>query len=96
MTDARPQTLAQSISENETMTSTIGFHVPPKDQKPMILWVDQYGQKIWARTIKELREKCGGGKVSKMYEEFKDGSFQVGYGVGSRWFSAFLPMRRPL
>lgn len=79
------------------MTSTVGFHVPPKGKKPMILWVDQYGDKVWARTVKELREKVGGGKVSKMYHDFKEGPpAHVGYVVGSRWFNAFLPMRRPL
>lgn len=28
------------------------------------LYIDQYGQPVWARTVKELREKCGGGRVT--------------------------------
>jgi len=38
-----------------------------------ILYIDQYGQPIWARTVKELREKCGGGRVFKIYRDKQDG-----------------------
>lgn len=62
----------------------------------LMLYVDQYGDKLWARTVKELREKCGGGRVFKIYCDMKpDGkSYHVGYGVGPRWFNAFQPLKR--
>ena len=60
--------------------------------KTATLYIDQYGSPIWARTVKELREKCGGGHVSIMYADTKEGkSVQRGYVVGQRWFSAYVP-----
>lgn len=57
------------------------------------LFIDQFGTPVWARTVKELREKCGGGRVSKQYNDKKDGSVvHNGYVVGSRWFTAFSPI----
>lgn len=50
------------------------------------LFVDQYGRKIVARS---LREKANGGKVSKMYRDKKDGrTVWTGYVVGASWFTA--------
>ena len=58
------------------------------------LWIDQHGQRIWARTAKELREKAGGGKISKMYADGKEGGvFHTGYVIGRRWFNGYTPMR---
>lgn len=63
--------------------------------KPM-LYIDQYGDHIYASTIRELREKAGGGRVFKVYVDGTDGkTYHVGYGVGRRWFSAFTPYRQP-
>ena len=42
--------------------------------KPNHLFLDQFGEPIWARTVKELREKVGGGRVTTMYRDKKDGS----------------------
>jgi hypothetical protein len=48
---------------------------------------------VWARTVKELQQKSGGGKVSKMYVDKKDGrTVHKGYVVGQRWFSAYSPI----
>lgn len=59
------------------------------------LFIDQYGSKIWARSVKDLREQAGG-RVSKMYRDLPDGSFvHVGYVVGQRWFSEYAPVHRP-
>jgi hypothetical protein len=59
--------------------------------KPM-LYLDQYGNRFWAKTIKELRNQIGmgGSKVSKMYQGKKDGStVHTGYVVGQHWLTAF-------
>lgn len=62
-------------------------------QKPMHLWLDQYGQPVWARTVTELRDKTGGGRVFKIYLDKKDGpTVHVGYGVGRRWFTRYQPV----
>ena len=63
--------------------------------KPMHLWIDQWGQKECARTAKELREKVGGGRISKMYCDKKDGrTVHTGYVIGRRWFARFAPVER--
>ena len=62
----------------------------------LIMYLDQYGSPVWARTVKELREKCGGGKVSKQYVDKKDGrTVHNGYVIGGRWFTAFKPVELP-
>lgn len=60
------------------------------------LYMDQHGQIVWARTVKELQQSCRG-KVSKMYcdDAVTKQSFHVGYVVGKRWFSEFTPTRTP-
>jgi hypothetical protein len=61
--------------------------------KPNHLWIDQYGKPVWARTIAELRERAGGGKVSKMYNDKKDGrTMHTGYVIGHRWFTRYAPV----
>ena len=56
------------------------------------LWGDQYGNMIWATTVKELKQKAGPGRVFKIYRDKKDGtSVHCGYGVGKRWFDAYVP-----
>ena len=60
------------------------------------MYLNQYGQRFWARTVKELREIVGGGRVRKMYCDKKDGStFHVGYVIGQHWLSAYLPVENP-
>jgi hypothetical protein len=64
--------------------------------KPNHLFLDQFGEPIWARTVKELRAKAGGGRVSKMYVDKKDGrTVRCGYVVGRRSFSRFAPVEVP-
>ena len=53
------------------------------------LFVSQYGMKVVASSLKELRAKSEGGKVSKMYQDKKDGrTMWTGYVIGSHWFTA--------
>lgn len=70
-------------------------------QKPMRAWIDQYGRVVFARTIKELRERAGGGRVFKIYKDCASVTHgtitkHVGYGVGHRWFNEFAPVERPI
>lgn len=58
----------------------------------LILYIDQYGSKFYARTVAELRQKVGGGSVSKMYNDEGGVSRHVGYVVGSLWLRAFAPV----
>lgn len=61
-----------------------------------LLYLDQFGNKYFANSIKALREKVGGGHVSKMYCDKKDGtSVHTGYVVGKYWCSFFLPLELP-
>ena len=63
----------------------------------LMLWIDQYGRHIYARSIKELREKAGGGRVSKMYCDGNPAgkhagkTFETGRVVGRYWFNGFVP-----
>lgn len=60
------------------------------------LFIDQYGSKLWARTVRELRERAGGGRVSKMYVDKLDmTAVHCGYVVGQRWFTAYHPVELP-
>ncbi len=61
------------------------------------LYIDQYGNKFYAATVKELRSQIGmgGSRVSKMYVDSKDGKqYQTGYVIGNHWLSCFTPMRK--
>lgn len=61
-----------------------------------MIYIDQYGFQVFARTRDELVKKAGGGRISKMYRDKKDGSVvHVGYVVGPHWFEAFQPVELP-
>ncbi len=56
------------------------------------LYIDQYGSKYWAKTVRDLRSKVGmgGSRVRKMYADKKDGkSVHIGYVVGDHWLTAY-------
>ncbi len=58
-----------------------------------LLYVDQYGQKFYASTLKELKAQIPG-KVSKMYwdSNFTKGpvkTYHVGYVIGKHWLNAY-------
>lgn len=62
----------------------------------LTLYLDQYGNRFFARTVAELRDKIGGGRVSRMYADKNDGhTVHVGYVVGPHWCTAFQPMEMP-
>jgi hypothetical protein len=62
------------------------------------LYVDQYGNMFYAKTVKELRSKIGmgGSRVSPMYIDKKDGTtVKIGYVIGGHWLKAFQPCETP-
>lgn len=66
--------------------------------RPTLLWIDQYGQKYWAKTVKELRTQIGmgGSRVDKMYNDMKDGTtYHTGYVIGQHWLTCYYPLRKP-
>lgn len=59
------------------------------------LYIDQYGNRFYAHTVKELRDQIGMGKsrVSKMYRDKVDGrTVHVGYVIGQHWLTAYQPL----
>ena len=61
--------------------------------KQATLYLDQFGNKWFARTVRELRTQIGGGRVSKMYRDKADGrAVHVGYVIGKHWCAGYLPM----
>ena len=60
------------------------------------LYMDQWGNKFRAKTVKSLRDKVGGGRISKMYVDKKDGSVvHCGYVIGQHWLTAYRPVEIP-
>lgn len=57
------------------------------------LYVDQYGNKYFANSAKDLKKQIGKGAISAMYADKKDGStVKVGYIIGEFWCRAFAPI----
>ena len=54
----------------------------------MKLFIDQYGNKHWAKNITELRGRLGG-KCSKMYVDRNGKTYHVGYVLGSAWLTQY-------
>lgn len=64
----------------------------------LMLYLDQFGNYFYARTVKELREKVGtrGSRISKMYVDGADGARHVGYVIAGHWLSMFTPVELPV
>lgn len=63
----------------------------------MSLWLDQYGNRFYADTLKALRAQIGrgGSRVSLMYVDKKDGPpVRVGYVIGGHWLRQYAPVER--
>jgi len=66
-----------------------------KKQRVVTLYIDQWGSKFYAATIKELREQIPG-RCSKMYIDRKDGStLHIGYVVGQHWLTMYRRVEIP-
>ncbi len=61
------------------------------------LYIDQYGNKFGAKSVRELRRKIanGGSRVSKMFIDKKDGVVQTGYVIGQHWLTMYQPVEIP-
>ena len=59
-------------------------------EKPVKLFISQYGDKFYAKTVKELREQIPG-RCSKMYIDRGDEMYHVGYVIGNLWLSMYIP-----
>lgn len=60
-----------------------------------MLYMDQFGNHFFARSVNELRSQIGmgGSRVSKMYRDTKDGlTVHVGYVIGAHWLEMFAPV----
>jgi hypothetical protein len=56
------------------------------------LFIDQYGTRFYAFTVKELRGMIGmgGGRVSRMYNDDKNGNtYKTGYVIGGHWLTEY-------
>ena len=59
------------------------------------LWLDQYGNKFFASSIRKLRKQIANGssRVSKMYQDKADGSsVRTGVVIGQHWLTAYAPV----
>jgi len=66
--------------------------------RPVRLFLDQYGNRFHARTVRELRAQIGNGssRVSLMCCDLPDGSAaRIGYVIGDHWLTAYVPEVRP-
>ena len=62
----------------------------------VMLYVNQYGERWYAKSVRELHRKVGGARPSKMYVDLKDGrTVHIGYVVGAHWCTAYQRMERP-
>ena len=63
----------------------------------MRLFLDQYGNRYFVNTVKELCQKVYYSKAKKMYCDKKDGTtVHVGYVIGQYWMTEYAPVERPV
>jgi hypothetical protein len=71
-------------------------HKQHTNKRAPSLYVDQFGNRFMAHTVKELRKLIGNGgsRVSCMYQDAKDGTtYKVGYVIGQHWLTRFEQSR---
>ena len=66
-----------------------------KKYRGFTLYIDQYGNRVYANSITELKEKgfhAKGAKVEPIYQDKRDGrTVQTGVVIGDHWYSAYRP-----
>ena len=59
----------------------------------MKLYLDQYGNRFFANTVKDLRSQIGmgGSRVHRLYKDKQDGAtVHIGYVIGGHWLTAYV------
>lgn len=59
------------------------------------LYINQYGQRYYATTVKELRKQVlkGGSRVSRMFIAGDSGEIlHIGYMIGGEWLTKYAPV----
>ena len=64
-----------------------------KKNQEFALYVSQYGDRFYARTLKELRMKIPG-RCSIMYDDRDGRTYRIGYVIGSFWLTKYEPCRK--
>ncbi len=60
------------------------------------LYIDQYGHRYWANTVRSLCEQVGHTTARTMYRDKKDGrTVRAGYVIGQYWLDRFTPDELP-
>ena len=60
----------------------------------MRLFIDQDGNKFWAKNVKDLKRQVRGSCV-RMMRDRKDGTtIHVGYVIGQQWLVEFAPVEK--
>jgi len=57
------------------------------------VWIDQYGNTFYANTLKELKEQIPG-RISKMHQDHKDKTYNVGYVIGQHWLNRYTAVTK--
>ena len=57
------------------------------------LYISQYGDRFYAKTLKELREQIPG-RCSKMYVDRNGKTLDIGYVIGQLWLIAYQPIEK--
>ena len=59
----------------------------------LMLYLDQWGNRYWAKSVRELHRRLGGGRPSKMYRDdpLTKKVIHIGYVVGKHWCGAYVP-----
>lgn len=68
-------------------------------KRKLLLYMDQFGNHFYARSVKELRQQIGrgGSRISRLYQDRKDGSVvHTGYVIGGHWLMMFEPVEIPI
>lgn len=55
-----------------------------------VLFVDQYGDKVYAKSRRDLAEKIGSSHIERMYIDAKGETLHCGYIIAGRWLGAFV------
>jgi hypothetical protein len=64
--------------------------------KTLKVAIDQYGNRFYFSTVKELREQISG-RCSRLFQDSKDGTtYHVGYRIGEHWLNIYEQVRKEI